>query len=230
MDPKKKIARLRNALKKAAKATPEWEKAWRKLRRWNRDFEGSKPFDDGLAFVHHLGKKGFKNIGEGAFSIVMAKENSDKVIKISKVADQPDGWLDYVKWAAEKGYAGTFAPKVYSFKRVKGRQLDFNIASMERLNYKCDYSKGAILLPRLFDYHIHYGNDVAAKMADFVMPGVSAFMTDLRASFPEARWDLHGGNFIPRNDNFMVLTDPIAGLKSTAPKRWKASSVQANAA
>src|SRR5438105_2456974 len=72
-------------------------------------------------------KRGYQEIGSGYFSVVLAKPGSDKVIKI---CNTPDRSLDFVIWAAKHGYAGSLAPRVYSYKQYEDGTYT---AVMERL-------------------------------------------------------------------------------------------------
>lgn len=82
---------------------------------------------DYYRFIEHLEASGFAYIGGGAYSAVYAIPSSDRVIKVNLCAD---GWLDYVLWAQSSGYAGTFAPRVFSYKRFDDGTY---IAVVERL-------------------------------------------------------------------------------------------------
>src|SRR5882672_10391646 len=72
------------------------------------------PITNAWAYISWLEKKGFKRLGAGAYSTVLGKDGSDKVIKVSRSLDN---WIDYIQWSAANGYAGNFAPRVYSWKR-----------------------------------------------------------------------------------------------------------------
>ncbi len=58
--------------------------------------EPKSAFEDGRSFIKFLEKKGFKAIGIGHYSTVLAKDKSTRVIKISRT---PDNWISYITWA-----------------------------------------------------------------------------------------------------------------------------------
>lgn len=182
-------------------------------------------FDSGHAFAAALEKKGFKKLGSGSFSMVYAKEGSDKCIK---VCYRLDAWMDYISWAAKKGYCGTFAPRVYSYKYFKGKGDPFYLAVMERL----DKETGAIddSHPQAFAYRAFtwgyrspkaYANDNYKKCLEIMNPGMSVFVKDF-AEFALTRHpDIHQGNFMVRKDGSFVATDPIMGGADVYPTRLK---------
>ena len=60
--------------------------------------EYKSPFEGAYAFIHFLQKRGYKNLGSGAFSTVLGKEGSDRVLKVTR---SNDNWIDYIQWAAK---------------------------------------------------------------------------------------------------------------------------------
>jgi hypothetical protein len=171
-------------------------------------------------FANKLMKRGFKHIGSGAYSRVVAKDGSDKCIKVCRHA-QSDGWVDYVLWANKNGYGGTFAPKIYSYKwiKCKGSEGGFGVAVMERMKQTVSRAKrteDAKFLPILFEYGV-YANDNAKLLADLVQPGIGNFIDDFRKEFGEdANFDLHTGNFMVREDGSFCVSDPLAGSSSSS--------------
>lgn len=167
----------------------------------------AKTFDDGLTFASKLRKKGFVRLGSGCFSTVLARPGKDRVIKITHQLG--DGWIDYIQWAGQNGYAGGFAPRVYSYKYIKAKE-PFSIAVVERMDhllYNAD-KKGPIppimsLLP-----HAANDNDMAKSMLDLVAPGLVKFRMELQAKFKYL--DLHGGNVMVKGDR-ICFTDPVGG-------------------
>lgn len=181
----------------------------------------AKTFDTSSTFVEALGKKGYKYLGSGAYSTVMGKEGSDKVLKILRQPDD-DGWLPYVKWASVNGYAGNFAPKVYSYKYIKGRGENFALASMERL--EDTKLHGLKVVANLADNSTCNDDQTAKKALDVVTPGLSDFMAHLIKEFPvkESHIDLHGGNFMARKNGSIVVVDPVATPPKVNRRRLKA--------
>jgi hypothetical protein len=78
-----------------------------------------------LAYENKLRARGYQLLGKGLYSNVFAAPKSDKVIKVADM----DEWPRYILWATKNGYAGNFAPKVYSLKFHDG----YYVATMERL-------------------------------------------------------------------------------------------------
>lgn len=181
-----------------------------------------KYFIDWASFGNGLEKKGFKALGHGSFGSVYGKAGQDRVIKI--LHGENDGWLDYVTWANKKGYGGTFAPKLYSYKLVKTLGGTFGIASMERLEKTIsgmDPKDGRYLLPSMFQYSVQYGNQKATDFLDTLQPGLAKFAVDFKEKFQHG-YDLHRGNFMIRKDEQVVVTDPISLGSGFSNTRMKA--------
>lgn len=180
-------------------------------------------FSDGKAFAYHLClKKGYKVLGSGHYSMVVAKDGSDKVIKIGK--NPTDRWIEYCKWAAENGFAGNFAPQVYSYKYLKGTESNFTISVVERLKdtfYKAVPKEHDLLsYQSLVEYKVSYGNSMAGTLVDLLIPGTNAFLDQFKAKFPNGH-DLHGANIMLRDCGSVCFSDPIAGHGNCFPKRLK---------
>lgn len=159
-----------------------------------------------------LERKGFKKLGSGAYGVVFGKDNSDKVIKLIR-DPRRDGWVEYVQWAKQNKYLGTFAPRVDSYKFIKDKDSDagFGMAVMERLD------KTFYHVPREQDaYFVHdamlqtfYGNQLAAKFLALHKPGADEFIRSFRNKFGNGG-DFHAGNWMTRKDGAVVLIDPIS--------------------
>ena len=157
-----------------------------------------------------LERKGFKKLGSGAYGIVLGKDNSDKVIKLIR-DPRRDGWVEYVQWAKQNKYLGTFAPRVDSYKFVKDGNAGFGMAVMERLD-KTFHS-----VPREHDAHfvqeamLHTlkGNELAAKFLALHKPGAEEFILSFREKFGDYG-DFHSGNWMTRKDGSVVLIDPLS--------------------
>lgn len=180
-------------------------------------------FKDGRAFAYHLcAKKGYKVLGMGHFSLVVGKDGSDKVIKIGH--NPSDRWIEYCKWAAENGFAGNFAPTVYSYKYIKGTERDFAVSVVEKLKdtfYKgIDKEHDYFAYQSLVEYQVSYGNKMAGTLADLVYPGSSNFLTQFKEKFPK-NTDMHGGNIMIRGDSSICFSDPVAGHNCTYKMRLK---------
>ena len=174
-----------------------------------RKFE-KKPFDDANGFIKALEKRGFTVIGSGAFSTVLGKEGSDRVLKVIR---RPDGWINYIHWAAQIGEAGHFAPRVFSYKKIKGRQKDFSVAVMERLSYTLENTPEEHALKILPNVLWRADkNPMAAKFTEILAPGLVGFMNKMSAKWdiPIQNFDLHDGNLMIRNDGSFVVVDPVS--------------------
>lgn len=177
-------------------------------------------FKNASAFHDALRARGYELIGSGYYSWVMAKPNSDKVIKI--LPRPTDGWVQYVKWAHENGYAGKQAPRVYAYKwiKTKGKMAyrncpGFGIALMERLDKTINEveNKDAVkLIPPLI-HLVQKENDAAKNVVDSIVPGFSEMNIKMKEHFgDDASYDLHDKNFMVRKDGTLVLTDPFSGI------------------
>lgn len=210
-----------------------------KLRRWHKDNDNKlvpvlpsphfslcgsynhvpkiykSPFDCGLSFGNFLEKKGFKRLGSGTYSTVYGKDGSDKVLK---VCHRLDAWMDYISWAAQKGYCGTYAPRVYSYKYFKGKTSPFYVAVVERLKEEVGCLDNTH--PQAFTYNaikfLSYPpaeavNDNIKQCLEGLSPGINQFTTDFNAFSKNRAMDFHRGNFMVRKDGSFVATDPIMG-------------------
>lgn len=189
-------------------------------------------FESGYAFVHFLEKRGFTIIGSGAYSKILAKGDSKRVIKVCR---SPDMWIDYVLWANKAGYAGGFAPRIFSYKyfpgkdNTNGSKNPFYVAIVERMEKtasRLDYSHGLSFIHSLFYLSIHHDNDNATAVIDLVLPGIGKFANDFKGHFGKNDLDLHGGNFMVRSDGTYALTDPLAGYTQSDLKRIRYTDLE----
>lgn len=182
-----------------------------------------KIFESPLAFMRALEKRGFRYIGSGAYSSVYWKEGSDKVIKIGRRPEQ-DGWPVFALWANDNGFGGSFAPKLYSYKRYG----TFYVASMEKLkaiSYTDD--KEASVFYRMAEMALLYKNDVATEVCDLLDSRWKTFYTLFSKDFRTIDLDWHGGNLMCREDGSFVIADPFAGVKNQVKTtRWKAEETR----
>lgn len=209
--PKKKKRRNKDFPRTDGKVFDFWTCTWQ---------EPAKPgrFGSAHAMITALQKKGFKQLGSGHFSTVLAKPDSDKVIKITR---HQDNWIDYVKWASEKGYAGGFAPRVYSWKKFPG---GWSWAVMERMektldagyDYRDDYDASTSTgsendLSLIFSLlePAGRGNTMAQVYMEDLCPGAFGFVKELRSVMRAS--DIRGPNTMIRKDGSLCFTDPCAG-------------------
>jgi hypothetical protein len=184
----------------------------------------------GAHFVQALIKRGFISIGSGLFSDVLAKPGSDRVVKVYTYGSQgdmgdTDPWPEYVLWAAKNGYAGTHAPRVFSFKIVSGTMGAFYVAVMERLEATLGELRrggGDPRLSRLTPLTHQYRGAYNKEEAEAVAPGFYDFRRHFREAFLGRCTDLHDGNWMVQGTR-LVLTDPLAGGGTSTSKRWRVS-------
>lgn len=190
-----------------------------KLSRWK----------SGQHFIEGLMKRGYRVLGAGAYSTVLAKPGSARVVKVCRKADT---WLDYVVWAAKAGHAGRMAPNVFSFRRFNvGRPGEFYVAVMEKLErtiaeqqYQKPNEYRAYACLRDF---IERRQDRDGLEAERVYPGAIAFGIAFRVEFTRGL-DLHGNNWMVRKDGSLVCTDPLCDeSKTTAPERMRSRDLAA---
>lgn len=162
-----------------------------------------------------LEKKGFVQLGSGAYSVVYAKPKSDRVIKVIRTRDN---WIDYAVWANKEGYGGNLAPKVYSYKDHE----DFAVAVVERMKttlsgYR-EHDEQIVI--GLVHSYVYNNNVLAGVLAHEIAPGISDFLVGVKKNV-NGRLDLHGGNFMLREDGSLCVTDPVAGEGSATYTRLK---------
>lgn len=139
-----------------------------------------------VEIYERLKRAGWVQIGSGGFSKVYANpKQPDKVIKIG--AYLTDLWPIYALWAAEKGWAGEYAPLVYSIKFYK----NFYIAVSEKLEINYFALRFARCLLELDRPYTH---------------GMNLFCN----SAIETGWtsDLGQSNIMMRKGGLPVLNDP----------------------
>lgn len=187
-----------------------------------------KTFDCARGFSLALRKRGFSTVGRGYYSTVYAKGKNKRVIKVSRY---DGGWMEYIRWASKEGYAGTLSPKVYSYKWIKGREEGFGVSVMERMKStlsQLEEDNDNKVIPYLFQYSATYKNTMAGKILNTVCPGLNDFGMKLREEFKDCSLDLHAGNFMVREDNSIVVTDPISNCSRVAiTTRYKTKDLMA---
>src|SRR5882724_9540774 len=185
----------------------------------------TSPFKCPFNFIDKLEKRGYKVLGRGAYSTVLGKEGSNKVIKVSRSLDD---WIDYVQWGAANGYAGNFVPRVYSWKRhtrpgekddFYGRTADWSVAVVERMADTCsDHKHDMSLLYSLY-YPANSGNTMAAVYMEDLCPGSYKFFKELDKNHFAS--DIGGKNMMIRADGSFCVTGPVRGRIKTDKKRFR---------
>lgn len=175
----------------------------------------SKPFLNGHNFGARLQKRGYQVLGSGCFSTVYAK-GPDRVIKVTS---RPDNWIDYVKWASEKGYTGKYAPMVYSYKKFPA---GFSVSVVERMDRELSrvkHNEDIYVLPQLM-WSAMRGNKMAQTFTNTVVPGLSEFLLDFRSKFSDSH-DMCGSNMMLRKDGTFCVTDPVANVSKLTVTRLR---------
>lgn len=176
-----------------------------------------------------LQKHGFIKIGKGAFSAAFAKPGSDRIIKVNRCEDS---WLNYILWAARLGYAGRFAPKVYSFHRFTERNGDpVYIAIAERLHSRiydlrnlpvystfCEWQGWAFRVHNEFQRGRTPAERLNPKI-EAAFPGIEQFTFILVRRYSGI--DLNEGNIMFRSNGSWVINDPVTTGDTDAPYRMR---------
>jgi len=196
--------------------------------RWGTATEMPKtsPFKCPFNFIDKLEKRGYKVLGRGAYSTILGKEGSSRVIKVSRSLDD---WIDYVQWGAANGYAGNFVPRVYSWKRhersMKDKHTewcgtnDWSVAVVERMMDTCSDQKHDMSLLYNLYYPASSGNTMAALYMDDLCPGSYQFFSELHKNHFSS--DIGGKNMMVRADGSFCVTDPTCGHIKTEKKRFR---------
>lgn len=179
-------------------------------------YNGHGPFDSGQNFIRRLEKRGFKTLGTGAYSTVLAKDGSDRVIKVTR--NSQDNWIDYIQWAAQKGYCGNLAPKVYSWKKFTKKNT-FSVAVVERMKEEVRRTKHDAGLIEHLLYPARSGSLLAKVYMEDLLPGCVKFFDELIAEFDAN--DIYGKNMMIRHDGTFCVTDPVSGHQKTSANRLR---------
>ena len=181
----------------------------------------SKPLSNGYSFGAWLAKRGFKKLGSGAYSTIYGKDGQDRVIKVT--AGSQDNWIDYIQWAASKGYCGTLAPRVYSWKKFKIEGGEFSVSVVERMERTIDHANKSD--PYLFNallYPALNGHTLAQCYMEDIVPGSVKFFMDLKERFPGGH-DLYGKNMMLRTNGTFCVTDPVCGKSEVKINRLRST-------
>lgn len=180
---------------------------------------------------------GFKALGAGVFGTVMTHPKKPGVVY--KVGEDND-WPSYAKWAAEHGYAGTFAPKVLGYNAPRGMGKVWT-AKIERLGRTVASWKDEFIYPcgdditddvRSLRDDIKTFTDACWKIGD---PS-EAYETALQRM--ERRWpgaiafleavvdagfvgDWHDGNIMLADDGKRIILNDPQGPGHWGSKRWR---------
>ncbi len=180
-----------------------------------------KPLSNGYSFGAWLAKRGFKKLGSGAYSTIYGKDGQDRVIKVT--AGSQDNWIDYIQWAAQKGYCGTLAPRVYSWKKFKIKDGEFSVSVVERMAETIDQATKSdpYILQHLM-WPAMQGHTLAQCYMEDIVPGSLKFFMDLKERFPGGH-DLYGKNMMLRTNGTFCVTDPVCGRSTVTVNRLRST-------
>ena len=173
-------------------------------------------FNSGQGFINALKRRGYEQLGSGAYSTVLGKPGKDRVIKVTRSSQ--DNWIDYIQWAARKGYCGNFAPRVYSWKKFTKGQT-FSVSVVERMKEEVRHSKTDYTLIEHLLYPAKCGNTMAKVYLEDLMPGSVKFFDELIKTFDAS--DIYGKNMMIRPDGSFCVTDPVCGHQKTNMNRLR---------
>lgn len=173
-------------------------------------------FESGHNFIEALKKRGYQQLGSGAYSTVLGKPGKDRVIKVTR--SNQDDWIDYIQWAARKGYCGNFAPRVYSWKKFSKRNT-FSVSVVERMQKEVRHSGSDYALIEHLLYPATSGITLAKVYLEDLMPGSVEFFKGLTETF--AATDIYGKNMMIRPDGSFCVTDPVCGRQKTNTNRLR---------
>lgn len=179
-------------------------------------------------------KRGWRRIGSGAYSVVLGHDKSDLVIKINR---RRDAWPEYVCWAKESGFAGTFAPNVHALKFYG--EGEWYVAIMDRLDGTVSHLMGSnplasALSDLRYTIRPYLTGDVVSEDCSLdsdelderiayvkhqyvceKFPGLLDFCEDFSRKFDKVgHLDDHLGNWMLKGSQ-VVLTDPLADEASS---------------
>jgi len=177
---------------------------------------GNSRFDSGHNFIEALKKRGYEQLGSGAYSTVLGKPGSSKVLKVTR--GNQDDWIDYIQWAAKNGYCGNFAPRVYSWKKFSKKNT-FSVSVVERMKEEVRMSKNDYALIEHLIYPARKGIGMAEVYMEDLLPGALKFFKELVKEFDAN--DIYGKNMMIRPDGSFCVTDPVCGRIRTDKTRLR---------
>lgn len=171
------------------------------------------------AYIAALKRRGFERLGKGYFSAAYAKPGSPFVVKVFHGESNLDPWPLYAEWCWNN--PGPFKPVIRALKwHGEG---SFYVAVMERLLITVDEladgsirkrrepcAEAAALRKALVS---KYNGGVARVMMELQklkLNDVAAFVAEVNITFPDQYLDIHGANWMYREDGSLVLIDPFS--------------------
>jgi hypothetical protein len=185
--------------------------------RWQDTFETPE------RYLAKLLKRGFKRLGSGAYSTVIGKPGSDKVVKICRRAES-DGYPMFAAWAHAN--PSPYLPRIHSFKR----HADWYVVVLDRMEQTVsatsreDGFREATNL--LWEYTRNGGARREGAIRKAIMeavftslPGIKDVLEALHKEFDGlAHFDMHDENWMLSKSGQLVLIDPLSGANSEKSK------------
>lgn len=148
-------------------------------------------------------------VGSGAYSKVYRRIGSTHVIK---VCTRGDPVIDYLLWAHQAGWAGTFAPRIYSARRFSDYSYVVEMESLEiHASQVSEFGRRGAQAAN-FRYLIRGREAIAdAPIPDGLVEFTEAFRSRFDRLIDEGYLDIHYENLMIRHNGCLVLTDPFTG-------------------
>lgn len=166
---------------------------------------------------------GWESLGEGSNAVVYGKDGFDYVIKT--VFEVEDTWVSFAHLCMtnEKARLNPFFPKIHRLFVSKDGSV---VAIMERLAYTMSqlYNGGEIIGSRSKnEINNEYGNfswavDSKTIRGADLSPEAKEAVRILLDNYED--FDLHGENFMVRQDGQLVVIDPVYFTDGPAVKRF----------
>lgn len=189
----------------------------------HQDYQYESPAS--AAILHMISCQGkFSYIGSGAFGTVYGSSDSNIVYKFGEYSTNR-GYLSFVKEMSKLKNQNAFLPHIHGvriYNAGKGHKKYFVVA-MERLDPVHWRAKGAEFATIIIKEMIRSDstNDtmqtnflgIQIKESDDLSQAVSVVKAAHKAAQRKSQsvsYDLHNGNFMIRNNNQIVVIDPLA--------------------
>jgi len=158
--------------------------------------------------IQYMKDNGFELLGQGGFSDVYAKPNSNFVIKIGHKDIKYDGYMDYVNFI-KNNPGNKYLPKVGNVRYYENENnIQYYVLPIEKL-YKIEPKERIIKIINMIriiannsDIHeLIYGYDFDPLLISTVKNIINEFGIDM--------FDAHGGNIMQRRNGDIVLNDVV---------------------
>lgn len=164
-------------------------------------------FSESDEYMRRLRKRGFKEIGRGAYSTVFSRPGWDKVLKVCRHVDY---WPAYAKWCQQT--KSPHAIRVYSIRHHD----DFYVAIMEKVTPATKVRNLNSMANYIRSCHHTAPSLVATSLDNAGVAGQTRFVAKKYPKLPaflrlvrRIGDDLHPGNWGVREDGTPVIFDPV---------------------